>query len=172
MGSRQNDVDEAEAPTFEWIWKDKKFLEWDAASSGVFWVIGKPGSGKSTLMKYILDGFIQYKSNRSTLNPKIASFFFHNRGGILEKSSRGFLQTIIHQILSENPPLFKHILPEYRRLKERLSDGGKIEWPLSSMSKILRSLLADPSARTIYMFIDAMDECEKGSKQSIKTHLM
>lgn len=40
------------------------------------------------------------------------------------------------------------------------------------MSKILRSLLADPSARAIYIFIDAMDECEEGSKRAMKTHLM
>lgn len=40
------------------------------------------------------------------------------------------------------------------------------------MSKILRSLLADPSARAIYIFIDAMDECEEGSKRAMKTYLM
>lgn len=108
MESRQGDVDEAEASTFEWIWEDKTFLGWDAESSGVFWVLGKPGSGKSTFIKYVLDGFIQYKGNKSTPKPTIASFVFHNRGGILEKSSRGFLQTIIHQILFETPTLFRH----------------------------------------------------------------
>ncbi|KAI5848526.1 hypothetical protein DFP73DRAFT_629907 [Morchella snyderi] len=172
MESRRDDVDDAEASTFGWIWKNKTFREWDVESSGVFWVLGKPGSGKSTFIKYVLDWFPQYKENGSTLKPTIASFFFHNRGGILEKSSQGFLQTIIHQILLENPSLFGHILLEYRSRKEKLRDGGKIQWPLSSMSKTLKALLADPSARTVYIFIDAMDECEEGSKQPMKKHLM
>lgn len=86
MESRQRDVDETAASTFEWIWKDKTFLEWDAESSGVFWVLGKPGSGKSTFIKYVLDGFIKHRSTGSTLKPTIASFFFHNRGENLREA--------------------------------------------------------------------------------------
>lgn len=55
---------------------------------------------------------------------------------------------------SLKPPHCSDILPEYKKLKERVIGGEKIQWQLSSMSKILRSLFTDPSATAIYIFID------------------
>jgi len=56
MRSRHATVGDAAGGTFEWIWQSglSQWLE-SRSSSRVFWIAGKPGSGKSTLMKYIVD---------------------------------------------------------------------------------------------------------------------
>lgn len=44
----------AERHTFEWIFEDERlgFTDWLRHGEGIFWISGKPASGKSTLMKF------------------------------------------------------------------------------------------------------------------------
>jgi polynucleotide 5'-kinase involved in rRNA processing len=65
MSERFFQVPEAAKKTFTWILEDSDaqmssnsdlkfpFKDWLASSSGIFYISGKPGSGKSTLMKYL-----------------------------------------------------------------------------------------------------------------------
>jgi hypothetical protein len=61
MTDRQEEVALAHAHTFEWIFRDpapehkpwSDFVKWLQYRQGCYWVGGKAGSGKSTLMKYI-----------------------------------------------------------------------------------------------------------------------
>ncbi|KAI1656230.1 hypothetical protein F4813DRAFT_390912 [Daldinia decipiens] len=66
MNQRKNDINSSFEDTFQWIfdydedhdktpiqsWDD--FEDWLKSDSNIYWVSGKPGSGKSTLMKYLL----------------------------------------------------------------------------------------------------------------------
>ncbi|KAK4449187.1 hypothetical protein QBC34DRAFT_425918 [Podospora aff. communis PSN243] len=64
MRDRENDIVSAEAATFDWIFRDPRasdrpwsnFCEWlaDGKSDGLYWISGKAGSGKSTLMKHLV----------------------------------------------------------------------------------------------------------------------
>ncbi|KAN0115549.1 hypothetical protein V8E51_005093 [Hyaloscypha variabilis] len=85
-GSRSSEVDEAFRGTLDWLFSDRvSFSTWlqDSGRNGspIYWINGKPGSGKSTIMKYALNHkttmhLLQLSSpgNWSTL-----SFFFHDR---------------------------------------------------------------------------------------------
>ena len=63
MTARYEKIVEAHAKTFEWIYEESTlsqhgelqhhFLQWLKTGDGLFWVSGKAGSGKSTLMKFI-----------------------------------------------------------------------------------------------------------------------
>jgi hypothetical protein len=57
---RQERIPKALQNTFEWVYQEPKpdqnwtsFIEWLACGNGIYWITGKPGSGKSTLMKFI-----------------------------------------------------------------------------------------------------------------------
>ena len=54
---RHSKISEAHANTFAWIFEQDvtPFKSWLRCSSEVFWINGKAGSGKSTLMKYVAD---------------------------------------------------------------------------------------------------------------------
>ncbi|RBA20181.1 hypothetical protein FPRO05_08626 [Fusarium proliferatum] len=58
---RELTIKEAHKGTFRWIFNDNNagtspigFKEWLASDGSLYWITGKPGSGKSTLMKYLL----------------------------------------------------------------------------------------------------------------------
>ena len=48
-------IEEAYKTTFDWIFENPEleFRAWLQKGSGVYWINGKPGSGKSTLMKHV-----------------------------------------------------------------------------------------------------------------------
>jgi len=61
---RHDRIPSAYAKTFDWIFEDQlykvdgiamniSFKKWLGSQNGIYWISGKPGSGKSTLMKYI-----------------------------------------------------------------------------------------------------------------------
>lgn len=82
-----------------------------------FWVQGKPGSGKSTLMKFALK------------HPRLAdllpdgnwtriSFLFHDRGTLIQRSLTGMLRELLFQLLSQHPEIFHEgISAVYKELK-------------------------------------------------------
>ncbi|KAF8851727.1 hypothetical protein BDZ45DRAFT_808104 [Acephala macrosclerotiorum] len=63
MTDRYEDILQAHPKIFDWIYSDTKtwqlpwsdFRKWLADDGGLYWIHGKVGSGKSTLMKYIVD---------------------------------------------------------------------------------------------------------------------
>lgn len=89
IDDRRQRVPEAHQKTFRWILEDDNetgFAKWAKHGDGMFWVKGKPASGKSTLMKYIadherLEQFLQVWTGTTPLT--IASFWFWAAGSTL-----------------------------------------------------------------------------------------
>lgn len=83
-------------------WDD--FARWLESGHGVYWINGKAGSGKSTLMNHIchhsrkLELLEQWCSERRLLTP---TFFFWNAGTRLQKSIDGLLRSLFYQMLKE-----------------------------------------------------------------------
>jgi hypothetical protein len=58
--ARHEKIEKAHADTYEWIFHDAmpdgtkiSFVQWLEQSNDIFWIHGKPGCGKSTLMKFV-----------------------------------------------------------------------------------------------------------------------
>jgi hypothetical protein len=113
---RQDNIKFAHARTFQWIYKDSyadskpatTFLEWMRSRSGIYWISGKAGSGKSTLLKYLCHQertFDALQSWAGSAKLAIATYFFWSAGNTMQKSQRGLLQSLLHQILLQNPEL-------------------------------------------------------------------
>ena len=119
ISSRQEQIPDAYRHTYEWIfqnigWEDDirsdtphkwaNFAQWLVSEgSGVYWIHGKAGSGKSTLMSFVIQdprtGDILKKwagPNSALLTP---SFFFWESGTLMQKSVQGLLQSLLYQLL-------------------------------------------------------------------------
>ncbi|KAF9881450.1 hypothetical protein CkaCkLH20_00596 [Colletotrichum karsti] len=103
---RQNEILQAHKDTFEWMFDESSrvnFCSWlEKPSGGVFWITGKPGSGKSTLMKLILNHPKTLPLARKWSGSKplvIARHFFWSVGSRLQRSQEGLLRTLLFQIL-------------------------------------------------------------------------
>ena len=99
-------------------WQDSKVsrnnLRWDNFSgwletgNTVYWINGKAGSGKSTLMQHIYKHESTVKHLKQWSGGKhllTAAFFFWNAGGRQQKTTGGLLRSLIYQMLTKCPQL-------------------------------------------------------------------
>jgi ABC-type lipoprotein export system ATPase subunit len=106
MESRLATISPAHAETYTWIVEATEYSRWQSQSCRpenhcVLWIKGKPGSGKSTLMKYAL----QIAQERGD-GDVVASFLFNARGQSLDKCAEGMYGSLLHQVLTELPHLY------------------------------------------------------------------
>lgn len=161
---RVSEVHSAHPDTFDWIFGEHpraNVVHWMSSpgGKGIYWVTGNAGSGKSTLMKFLID----HKNTFAALqkwagnSPLIsASHFFWSAGNPIQKSQDGLLRTLLFQIMLRDTSLIPILYPE--RWREDL--WGHFEpWDRSELLQTFRDLanLTDCSSR-ICLFIDGLDE--------------
>jgi hypothetical protein len=160
--NRLTEILEPSEHTFKWLWKrETMFTHWLAHGQGAYWISGKPGSGKSVLMKEISSG-IQNQYMRPDLIT--VRHFFNSRGTPMERSFEGFLRSILKQILRQAPALFECTIDRFREqyLQSCWSGDGKgIQWTLRRLKDTLNDIITKGSClNAIYVSADALDECE------------
>ncbi|OOQ91479.1 hypothetical protein PEBR_00838 [Penicillium brasilianum] len=158
--------------TFEWLYESEtvQFRHWlqtDSRETPIFWISGKPGSGKSTLMRFAMQDprtgrYLQHNSDPS-IQWTCIGFFFHDRGSDIQKSLRGMLQELVFQLLRTYPHLFQSIQAEYRGLvkEQRVRIPS---WDESLLEICFRKFFNSADSVSTSMplqtclFIDALDE--------------
>jgi hypothetical protein len=155
---RCESIQEACASTFEWTFNNSDFARWAKSECGVFWIAGKAGSGKSTLMKHITN----HDSTRDMLGswacPKMAvitTHYFWAAGTSIQKSHQGLLQSILYDIFRECPTCIPIACPA------RWSKTGQqtSTWSMTELSTSLNKLVMEDELPTKFcFFIDGLDE--------------
>jgi ankyrin repeat protein len=157
MDSRLVTITIAYRETCSWLYTRAEYLRWQdpeyrAEHHGFLWIRGKPGAGKSTLMKHAL----QHAQDLDQGNNAIFSFFFNARGRGLEKTTEGMYRSLLHQVYKAFPDR----LPDVQ-----LSDSTEPEnriWQLPTLQTMLRdALLKFGTATEFVCYIDALDECKE-----------
>ncbi|KAJ2993823.1 hypothetical protein NUW58_g1728 [Xylaria curta] len=168
---RHEAIPEAHSGTFQWAFatdeleeeekKDKmKLLHWLQHGEGIFWVTGRPGSGKSTFMKHIADNPNTRAALRqwsSSCEPVISSHYFWIFGTPMQKSKEGLLRTLLFEIFRQYPVLLKDVCPE-RWDSEFSSSAGAKPWSAAELRHVLHLLVAPEIDIKICFFIDGLDE--------------
>lgn len=162
-------IDSAHESTFRWIFRGSsnpshvQFRQWLEHGQGLFWINGKAGSGKSTLMKYIhqqqgiLRNLLGYWGGAREL--VIASFFFWHAGTTLQKSFEGVLRSLLNQALAIRPSLIPVVFP---KLCNNLLTMHNQSVPNPTNDELHRGLfsLLDhlPNDIVLFVMIDGVDE--------------
>ena len=164
-------VPDAHHRTFEWVFEEErsyegqstgKLLSWLQEGSGVFWITGKPGSGKSTLMKFVINHPQTLSVLSSWSSPKptyIANHFFWSAGTPMQKSWQGLLQALLYEIFRQLPDLIEATCTE--RWPNTIEQLTHNTWQPPELRRILQrvSNRKDLSAKFCF-FIDGLDEFE------------
>lgn len=191
MQNRQEEVAQAYHTTFEWIFEEPNketkslpwtnFVDWLRHGDGIYWVNGKAGSGKSTLMKYIYNDkrtsqlLSQWSGSKSVL---VATFFFWNSGTQDQRSQSGLLRSLLFQILHHRPELVHLIFPdEHARLQDQspnaIRNFPQYTWSLRRLQDSVRRLTdMQDLGLNICLFIDGLDEFEGNDDQNDRQYLI
>ncbi|KNG89839.1 hypothetical protein ANOM_001741, partial [Aspergillus nomiae NRRL 13137] len=138
-------------------------LPWLQGENGsIYWVSGKPASGKSTFMKYLLAHPQTLESLRSWAGSEklvIASHFFWSAGNSMQKSKIGLLQSLLYGIFTHSPDLIPIVCP--RRWEATMSgEHGDSPWCMEELLETFKSLCSQNAIPTKFcFFIDGLDEC-------------
>jgi ankyrin repeat protein len=150
-------IQEPHARTCEWIFKDPTYLAWHDATKleyhhGFLWIKGRPGTGKSTLIKSVMNNV------RDTVKGStVVSFFFNARGEELERSTLGMYRSLLLQLLVQYPSLEKVL--DTLGLAER--NFTTHSWSIESLKSLMRQAIKGLGRSSLICFVDALDECEE-----------
>lgn len=158
--ARQDDIPGSYRQTFQWIFDDSStgFPAWAQTGSGIFWVSGKAGSGKSTLMKYLSSNSKTSQLIRSwagTHELVIAQHYFWIAGTTMQNSQTGLLRSLLFQILDECPELAPIVTPS--RFYEQ--DTSVAPWTLSELDDTIRKIAHQKQvSKRFCFFVDGLAE--------------
>lgn len=162
MSSRRNDIADPAVKTCAWLSQHKVYLEWLEQKHGLLWIKGKPGAGKSTLMRHAV---VMIEKQERQANLIVASFFFHGRGSLIQKSPLGLFRSLLHQLLQQIPRLLLLFSSLFeKRCETEGAFGTAWDWKERDLQDFFKHNVTD-SAR-IRLYIDALDEC--GEENAIK----
>lgn len=155
IDARHMTIQTAHAKTCRWLLQKSEYLDWCdpgklAEHNGFLWIKGKPGAGKSTLMKFALAN-----TRRDAKDEVILSFFFNARGDDLEKSASGLFRSLLVQLLEQ---LSSTMIP-FSTLGSPIWKSN-VEWTLESLQSMFEEVVLNLRDAPMICFIDALDECD------------
>ncbi|KKP06489.1 hypothetical protein THAR02_01447 [Trichoderma harzianum] len=138
--------------SYKWILEHEEFNRWQRDEcSGVFWIRGSPGKGKTMLLCGIIDSLCQ-----PATKAHLPSFFLCQHDDPRLNDATEVLRGLIYLLAIQRPSILQTI-------QERFCAGGrnllKHHDPFLGLSKILRGILTFPTAAPVYLIVDALDEC-------------
>jgi len=158
IDARKTNIRAAHSKTCHWFLKHQDYLAWKDPAKlsehhGFLWIRGKPGAGKSTIMKYI---YLQTRKKDKNNQVLTASFFFNARGEALEKTISGMYRSLLLQLFNGFPDL-QCVLDDSDLLPQSQTTCPS----LNSLKDLLRSAVLKLDQRSFTCFIDALDECDE-----------
>lgn len=184
MESRFEQIPQAYAKTFEWVYgpstssspakstdadgsnteKWANFTKWLGGDESLYWITGKAGAGKSTLMRFLYrdertrEGLSSWSCDRPLTMPY---FFFWNSGERIQMSYEGLLRTLAYQVLQQMPHLIPIVFPHRVEATILLGVDESEPWTCEELFRGFRILLRSATeTNSLILFIDGMDEFE------------
>jgi len=158
---RKIEIVEADFSTFLWIFdqKSSEFMKWLTEGRQIFWICGKPGSGKSTMMK-----FLQSSAKFTDVLNKsphgsgwiVLTFYFTFKGTRLEKTLEGLLRSFLLQLIQKVPRLGR-IIKRHGLLDTNI--GPAFVWELETLKRAFKDAMSSNRAK-VCLLVDALDEFE------------
>ncbi|KAI5847652.1 ankyrin repeat-containing domain protein [Morchella snyderi] len=162
QNTRYEKISPHQEHTFDWLCHTNEYMSWNTRYDPCLLLIeGKPGSGKSTLMRYIKENV-----NPAGKDTIISSFFYSARDGTAESSHLNMLKALLHSILEADETFFLHFQQTY--VKQRRGDISR-GWEVEELKQIMVDACTNhPFPSTIYWVIDALDESDNTNSSRIE----
>ncbi|KAI1325002.1 hypothetical protein F5Y16DRAFT_423439 [Xylariaceae sp. FL0255] len=165
---RRESISTAHRDTLKWIFDTSasdgeegvRIKDWLQHGHNTFWISGKPGSGKSTLMKFVAQHPETDELLKRWANPKsviVATHYFWSVGVKVQQSFSGLLRSLMYQVLRQAPSIIARVCKSND--SHSLRDLEIKQWTIDELKDCLNTLanLSDlPFA--FCFFVDGLDE--------------
>ena len=148
--------------TCEWILTQDRYTSWLTEDSPqLLWLSGAPGIGKTMISGFLVEELAQLakRSSKMTL-----AYYFCDDKDEKRRTATAILRGLLLQLLRQRPDLFKQMQPDFDISGDSLFTNFHALW------RIFDGIIKDPGAGEVYCLIDALDECERESRQLFLTN--
>jgi hypothetical protein len=170
---RVSEIQEAHENTFGWSFGEHPRANIEAwmkskDSDSLYWVCGNAGSGKSTMMKFLLsdsrttDALNEWAAPRRLI---IASHFFWSTGTPIQKSQEGLFRSLLFEVMMKQVDLIKVVCPDRWR-----GESQDLEpWSRAELFESFKKLACQQDyPYSFCLFIDGLDEYQGDHRDLIK----
>ena len=143
--------------TCEWILTQRQYTSWLVEGSAqLLWLSGAPGIGKTMISSFLVKELatIAERSRHMTL-----AYYFCDDKTQERRTAMTVLRGLLLQILRQRPVLFKHIQTSFDMSGNRLFTNFHALW------RIFIAIVNDPEVGELCCLVDALDECERDSRE-------
>ena len=138
--------------SYRWVLDNPDFRQWrDGPENQLLWVKADPGKGKTMLICGIVD-----ELQRSIGATGLVSYFFCQATDSRINSATSVLRGLLYMLVNQQPSLILHIRKKHDHAGKALFEDVNAWFALL---EIFTDILQDPSLKTTYLIIDALDEC-------------
>lgn len=196
MADRELAISDAHEATFHWIFNNSKhetakwssYTDWLESDEQVYWITGKAGSGKSTLMKFLTQPHQSRDAAESSRNLPMetrcteylrhwagdqrlimASFYFWAAGTTAQKSHKGLFKTLLSQLLRAFPKAIPFASPKQWGVLSLFNEVAR-EVPERELRNMFKRAMRHISSKAkVALFVDGLDEFEGDLEPLIST---
>jgi hypothetical protein len=137
---------------YDWILQHSGFQQWRRAQQNpLLWIKGDPGKGKTMLLCGIIN-----ELDKSVNETVLLSYFFCEANDSRINNATAVLRSLIYLLIDQRPSLISHVRKKYDQAGKIIFEDVNA-WVV--LSEILTNISQDPSFKTAYLIIDALDEC-------------
>ncbi|KAL2687750.1 hypothetical protein Neosp_005314 [[Neocosmospora] mangrovei] len=145
--------------TCQWIRHDETYRSWlDAEESGLLWISGGPGRGKTMLSIFLTQEW-------ESLPDCAVLYVFCGDKSTSDETT--IMRSLLYQVLDQIPSMVDHV-------KDCLGTGERTKRTLSSRGDLwamFASILMDPRLGPVLGLIDGLDECHRDSTRWLLNNL-
>ena len=146
-----------------WILTHPDYNGWRHGDTRLLWIKGGAGKGKTMLLVGITKDLRPQTRLDNPGAGSFLSFFFCQKTDNRLNNAVSILKGLIYLLLVQDSSLVSYVKDDYNRMGREIFDASDNNAnAFYELSRVFRQMLQHPKSETVYLAIDALDECEDG----------
>jgi len=152
----RNALPEPVAGTCRWILAHPKFSSWlDQTTNALLWLTGHSGCGKTVLSSFLAK---HLEDAQPTHSKTVVCAYFCDDKISVQRDALSILKSLIYQIVRRHRSLVRHVKKVFE------IQGPSLSQSFDSLWNIFLAVASDAKSGSVYIIIDAIDECGEASR--------
>ncbi|RYP30214.1 hypothetical protein DL767_006361 [Monosporascus sp. MG133] len=145
-----------------WILSHPSYHQWRHDETKLLWIKGGAGKGKTMLLVAITRELQPCTKLDKPDADSFLSFFFCQNTDDRLNNAVAILKGLIYLLLVQDSSLVSYLKNDYDRMGKEVFDASNNVNAFDALSNVFRHMVRHPRSETVYLAVDALDECEDG----------